>query len=323
MSDVSPAGTVKVAPVEGSFRHAALFYSGEDEFLRGTLPFIADALDEDEPLVIAASEARTALLKRVLGERAEDVHFTSMRVLARNPARMIPAWREVLSEHARDGRPVRAIGEPVWAGRSDAELSECERSEALLNVAFAEQRGWSLMCAYDVDALDPSVIEAARLSHPIIALNGIGVENDSYPGAHRPPRPFDGSLPDPAHEPERLAFTAGGLGAVRNLVSMRAAAAGLGDERREDLVLAVNELATNSVQYGGGGGTLATWTDRDVLLCEVRDRGHIEDPLIGRLPPPLDRHGGRGLWLVHQLCDLVQIRSSPSGSVVRVQMRGR
>jgi anti-sigma regulatory factor (Ser/Thr protein kinase) len=56
-------------------------------------------------------------------------------------------------------------------------------------------------------------------------------------------------------------------------------------------------------------------------LCEVRDRGRIVEPLVGRLPPPLDRHGGRGLWLVNHLCDLVQIRSTEAGSVVRVHMR--
>ncbi len=53
----------------------------------------------------------------------------------------------------------------------------------------------------------------------------------------------------------------------------------------------------------------------------MRDHGHISDPLAGRLAPPLEQHGGRGLWLVNHLGDLVQIRSSPEGTVVRVHMR--
>lgn len=129
---------------------------------------------------------------------------------------------------------------------------------------------------------------------------------------------FDGSLPAPPAEHEQLLFTRLGLGAVRNLVSLRASEAGLGLDVGEELVLAINELATNSVQYGGGGGALRIWREPDAFVCEVRDHGFIRDPLVGRLAPPVEQHGGRGWWLVNQLCDLVQIRSAPSGTVVRV-----
>jgi hypothetical protein len=37
------------------------------------------------------------------------------------------------------------------------------------------------------------------------------------------------------------------------------------------------------------------------------------------MPDP-DPESGRGLWLVNQLCDLVQIRSGPSGTTIRVHM---
>jgi len=51
---------------------------------------------------------------------------------------------------------------------------------------------------------------------------------------------------------------------------------------------------------------------------EVTDGGHIDDPLVGRrMPLPL-ASGGRGVYLVNQLCDLVQIRSSPKGTTVRI-----
>jgi anti-sigma regulatory factor (Ser/Thr protein kinase) len=86
----------------------------------------------------------------------------------------------------------------------------------------------------------------------------------------------------------------------------------------EELVLAVNELATNSIRYGGGRGKLLLWRETDTLVCEIQDAGHIEDPLIGRSRPAHNQHTGRGLWLVHQLCDLVQIHSSPAGTAVRV-----
>jgi anti-sigma regulatory factor (Ser/Thr protein kinase) len=120
---------------------------------------------------------------------------------------------------------------------------------------------------------------------------------------------------------ERVEFSASDLASLRALVSRHATRARLAPEAREDLVLAVNELVSNSVQYGGGVGELRIWQERDALLCEVRDRGRICDPLAGRVRPRRDQFGGRGLWLVNQLCDLVQIRVTPAGTVVRVHMQ--
>jgi hypothetical protein len=47
----------------------------------------------------------------------------------------------------------------------------------------------------------------------------------------------------------------------------------------------------------------------------------LEDPLIDRVRPAAHAAGRRGLWLANQLCDLVQIRTLPSGTVVRLHMR--
>jgi anti-sigma regulatory factor (Ser/Thr protein kinase) len=318
------AASVRVALVEDSFRHEALFYSGADGFLRGALPFVTEALDAGEPLLVAVGEQRAALLQDALVDEAERVRFVDVRELARNPARVIGAWSDFLAEQAASGRAVRALGEPVWAGRSDAELDECARHESLLNAAFTRGHLWRLLCPYDLDALAPSVIDAARRTHPALMHEGISRRNGAFLPFELAPGPFNGSLPAPPAGYEQLSFTRNGIGAIRAVIASRSADAALGVEAGEDLVLAVNELVTNSVQYGGGGGTLRIWRDsEDTLVCDVRDRGFIRDPLVGRMRPPIDQHGGRGLWLVNQLCDLVQIRSAPSGTVVRVRMQRR
>ncbi|HSK35434.1 MAG TPA: ATP-binding protein, partial [Actinomycetota bacterium] len=87
-----------------------------------------------------------------------------------------------------------------------------------------------------------------------------------------------------------------------------------------DLVQAVDELATNSLRHGGGRGTLRIWRDAGALVCEVRDAGRLEDPMAGRERPAAERDRGRGLWMVNQLCDLVQLRSFPEGAAVRVHL---
>jgi anti-sigma regulatory factor (Ser/Thr protein kinase) len=303
------------------FHHAALFYAGDDGFLEGTLPFITEAVATEEPILVAATNARIELLRQAMGNDAEHVHFADMHVLGSNPARIIPAWRRFLANHAPDERPVRGIGEPIWAGRTGAELTECQRHESLLNVAFDGGQAWRLLCPYDLDALDEQVIEAARRSHPFVAQEGSSHMSGAYLQKHEAPGPFDGALPAPSTQPQELAFTSEELGNLRSFVSRGAADASLDTSRTEDLVLAVNELATNSLCHGGGAGTLRMWTEADRLLCEVHDHGHITEPLVGRTPPTPKQPTGRGLWLVNHLCDLVQIRSTPTGSVVRVHMR--
>ena len=107
---------------------------------------------------------------------------------------------------------------------------------------------------------------------------------------------------------------------MREFVGLQGRRAGFDGDRLEELVLAANELATNSMRHAGGSGILRTWHDDDTFCCEVRDRGRIDDPLAGRESPTGLRGGGRGLWIVNHLCDLVQMRSSASGSVVRLSM---
>jgi anti-sigma regulatory factor (Ser/Thr protein kinase) len=85
-------------------------------------------------------------------------------------------------------------------------------------------------------------------------------------------------------------------------------------------VLAVSEVATNSIRHGGGQGEIRAWTDGGSLVCEVTDRGHITAPLAGRERPAMNDGHGAGLWLANQLCDLVQVYSSAHGTTIRLYL---
>jgi MEDS: MEthanogen/methylotroph, DcmR Sensory domain len=61
-----------------------------------------------------------------------------MEEMGRNPGRLISAWQCALKARDPD-RGMRGLGEPVWAGRSAAELDECERHERLVNLAFGQE----------------------------------------------------------------------------------------------------------------------------------------------------------------------------------------
>jgi anti-sigma regulatory factor (Ser/Thr protein kinase) len=302
-------------PDDARFQHWALFYAGAEEFLTATLPFVSDAARREEPVLVAVTQPRERALKAELGELAPLVQFADMETLGRNPARIIPAWRRFVEDHGGPGRPVRGVGEPIWAGRSNAELAECRRHEALLNLAFADAPAWELLCPYDTSTLDEQTLQAACHTHPhVLDAHGPLRPSDCYVTPEHAPAPFSGSLPEPDNATFQMRFGRERLSIVRQMVVHQASAAGLAPERTSDLVLAVNELAANSVNYGGGGGTLRIWRSDATLVCEVRDAGRLHDPLAGRCNPTPTQLSGRGLWLANQLCDLVQIRSLGEGA---------
>ncbi|HEV7363370.1 MAG TPA: sensor histidine kinase [Solirubrobacteraceae bacterium] len=315
----------QTARLEGraAFRHEALLYSGPDGFLAGTVPFIKAGLEADEPVLAMVSQTKIDLLREALNGAADDVHFADMHEVGSNPARIIPAWREFIDDYGIAGRSLRGIGEPVWSERSPAELIECQRHESLLNLAFADGCAMRLLCPYDTQALDGTVIAEAHRSHPVIVERGAERDSDCYHGIDLVAAPFADPLSAPPRDPATLVFTGETLDAVRHFVTAEAEQVGMDAVGRADLVLAVNEVATNSVLHGGGDGTLLVWREGETLICELRDSGSFDHPLAGRERPRPDRVGGHGLWLANQLCDLVQVRSFSSGTVVRLHLRRR
>jgi anti-sigma regulatory factor (Ser/Thr protein kinase) len=299
------------------FHHEALFYAGDDEYVAGLLPDMRTALDAQGAVMVAVAEDKAQLLRDALGVAAGRVAFADMAQLGRNPGRILPAWREFVADGGSG--PRLGIGEPVWPGRTRDELVECRRHESMLNLAFDGGEPWRLLCPYDIEALSPEVLADARHSHPQVSVAGITRRSDEY---LEPPTvlSWDGALPDPESPPAELEFTWDDLPLVRQFVVELADEAGIVEPRLADLVLAIHELATNSVRHGGGSGQLRVWRENGTFVCEVADAGHITDPLAGRERVPHGHGGGRGLWLVNQLCDLVQLRSSRTGNVVRVNM---
>ena len=74
----SPAGAVKVALVEDSFRHEALFYNGEDGFCAGRCRSSRKRCRTTNRC--SWPFARSArLLERALGDDAASVRFVDMR----------------------------------------------------------------------------------------------------------------------------------------------------------------------------------------------------------------------------------------------------
>jgi anti-sigma regulatory factor (Ser/Thr protein kinase) len=291
-------------------------YDGARSYAERLLPFLREGIERDEPIMAAVAPDRIRLLSRALGADADRVRFVDMHRMGRNPARIIPEWQSFVE--AVGDRPARGIGEPVWPGRSADELQECQLHEALLNVAFGDAGAFRLLCPYDRARLPRRVLARARETHPLVDEGAGGCTSACFHGEL--PLPALTAVPGAAR---RIPFDGHALGDVRRAVAEEARLLEFGDRQLDAAVLAVNELAANSVRHGGGHGEVHVWRDADQLVCEVRDAGAIDDRLAGRRRPTLQQIGGRGLWMVNQLCDLVQIRTPPAAATntVRVRMR--
>jgi anti-sigma regulatory factor (Ser/Thr protein kinase) len=129
------------------------------------------------------------------------------------------------------------------------------------------------------------------------------------------------SLPLPSPTNDAMYHTyRSDLSQVRALVLRHAREAGLTEVRANDLVLAVSEVAANTLRHTHSPGTLAMWHNEDEVVCEIHDEGTIADPLAGSRKPPPGASGGHGLWLVRQVCDLVELTSDANGTTVRMHM---
>lgn len=316
--DDDPEAEGRAVLTRARFCHEAGIYRGLAAFADLVLPFVCAGLEADEAVMVVVDEPRRELLRRELGPDAERVRFADMEVVGRNPGRLIPLWRELANDVR--GRPFRGVGEAVSVERSAEALIECQHHEQLLNTAIATDEPFWLLCPYDAESLTDSVILEAEASHPLVHdehgrfVSSRFGDNDTC-GAL-----LAAALDEPAIDAHRFDFGAAALPIVRRIAREVGDDAGMSPSRQDDLALALHELATNSVLHGGGTGTLLLWLDHGAVLGEVRDRGRLSSPLVGRTPPePMDV-GGRGLWVVHQLCDLVQVRSTETGTTVRVRV---
>ncbi|HEU5112928.1 MAG TPA: anti-sigma factor RsbA family regulatory protein [Acidimicrobiia bacterium] len=298
------------------FRHEALPYGADATMVDQVTRFLSPALEKGEPVLIATkADSLSSLEKAFHGHDLVDL--TPMEEVGRNPGRLIWLWQDFLDRNGAEERIVWGIGEPIYAGRDAAELAEGQIHERLLNRAFnGSQFALHLGCPYDMSSLPGDVADEMGRSHPFIA-NGAGSrDNEGFQPADQeaPPAPLGPALiPDEAFIP----FDEQSLGRMRRQLAGEARICGVDETRIPDLLLAVNEIATNSILYAGAG-SLGVWQDSGRIICEVRDQGFIDDDLVGRLRPAVTEEQGRGIWFAHQVADLLQFRSAPSGTQWRV-----
>jgi anti-sigma regulatory factor (Ser/Thr protein kinase) len=303
--------------------HAAAFHGSESGLLRQLVPLADAALQRGESLATALQPATERALADRLGVDVEDGD-RHVRLRRRHDPdgasgqTVAARWAlELRALTSVTGRPVTVLSEHTGEldgadGRFWTEL------DAALNVALADLPV-RITCFYPELPLHLEIVEGAQRNHPLLLADGQLRHN---PG-HRDPRAVLAArpaAPPPLLGPPdvRLNFSAWKLHEVRTTVERALDGHGYERERVEDIVLAVNELATNAVEHGTPEARLSLWTGPRGLRCEIDDGGTLLDPLPGlQAPHPADPRG-RGVWIARQLCDTLHVWSDRHGTHVRV-----
>jgi two-component sensor histidine kinase len=129
-------------------------------------------------------------------------------------------------------------------------------------------------------------------------------------------------------------FDPGTLHGLRAKVLVQACRAGLSESRAADVVLAVHELAANTIRHGAGAGRLRVWNLVRELCCQVDDgdpprsegpawapagsAARAADAHTRTLESSISSAPGHGLWLVRQVADRMSMVSGPGGTRVMV-----
>jgi anti-sigma regulatory factor (Ser/Thr protein kinase) len=295
--------------------HEAVPYSSAAHLIERLAPRVADAVSAGDPVVVVLDEPTGVRLRRALGSGSAEVDFQDPFEVHRMPAFTVAV---------RWARTSRQITNPRGRALIVSQQMEVDRGphhwarlDIGVNVA-TDGLPITVLCPVAHDVADLPTLEA---THPLMTTANGPERSRLYR------QPEESVLDYPAPPPPDLgppvaerSFGQDDLIDLRHLVLRVAEAVGLDADRGADLALAVNELASNSVEHGPGRGRLRMWGEPDVV-AEVADHGRMSVPFPGMTMPPPDGSRGRGLWLASELSDALEVWCEPGNTVIRVQMR--
>lgn len=301
------------------FSHAVASYASTADLVAQAKPVITAALQRGEPVAIALRPSTERVLYPALGRPPGLVSLSR------------PAGPDGLSGQTVAVRRARELRELTSGGHTVTVVSEhdsrCDgvdgrfwtEFDAALNVALADLPV-RLICFFPEFPLHLEVLDGARRNHPLYLFDGMLRPNPDYLPPQQVLSRQPASTPLLLGPPDvRVRFNAWQLRDVRAAIKQAATIAGFDRARTEDVILAVNEVATNAIEHGTSEAELSIWHDGNGLVCEVHDRGCLVDPLPGLRPPHPAQPRGRGLWIARQLCDVLHLWTDGEGTHVRIR----
>jgi anti-sigma regulatory factor (Ser/Thr protein kinase) len=295
------------------FRHGALVYESQDEYLARVVPFLKEGIEAGEGAIVAHTKPGLAVLREALGPNAAQVTFADVSSAYTRPARTLASYHTVFTDRLQKAPRVRAVAD-VQFGPDPVEWQLWTGYEAVFNRCFAHLPAW-VLCSYNAAGTPDPILESVWQTHPEVVDGNAWTTSDHYedpddllrrmtpaaePIAQLRPIPFGR---DTEEFRERLA---------QELV-----AEDVPEARVLDMLLAASEIAANAIEHGGGVQDVRVGRSQGRFVCEVVDRGEgFDDPAAGYLAPRMGV--GKGLWVARQLTWRIEFFRSPNGFTARI-----
>lgn len=303
--------------------HDAFVYSTDEEMVTGAAGFLQEGIDADEAAVVICSERNAEILSRALDSNGKVAMLAQPDVYHRVPDAIVAFQHLIERQLANGAQRVRLVAE-VDFGDSESTWSEWARFESVVNMALAEYPLWNV-CIYDTRTLPETVVATAERTHPNLRTGGSRspsaryVDPLQYLSQPRAWEPFPMQAGLPAIDLNELTD----LAQLRHGLQQALTTGQLTDDSIDDMVIAVSEIATNALMYGGPPVNVRLWADAGRAICTVTDQGPgIDNPFAGYVPAHGSdlTHGGMGLWMARRLCDQVDLHKGPDGFTVRLMI---
>jgi anti-sigma regulatory factor (Ser/Thr protein kinase) len=295
------------------FRHTALVYDSQDEYLAVAVPFLTEGLEAGEGAIVAHTKPGLAVMREALGPAAAEVTFVDVSSAYTRPAQALVAYHDVYAQQLRKTATLRAVAD-VQFGPDPAEWDLWTGYEAVFNRSFAHLPAW-VLCSYNTNGTPEPIIEGVWQTHPEVVDGDMWTTSTDY---QDPADLLRRLTPAPTPLPDLRPIAFGrGLDEFRERLARELVIESVSEAKALDMLLAATEVAANAIEHGGGVEAVRVGRAQGRFVCEIVDRGSgFDDPTAGYLAP---REGiGTGLWVARQLTWQSEFFRSESGFTARV-----
>jgi anti-sigma regulatory factor (Ser/Thr protein kinase) len=296
-----------------TLRHNAFVYDSPDEYIARAVRFLKEGLEAGEGAIVAHTKPGMAMMREALGPDAAHVTFADVSSAYTRPARTLAAYHKVYAEQLQKTAKLRAVAD-VQFGPDPHEWDLWTGYEAVFNRSFGHLPAW-VLCSYNANGTPDRIIEGVWQTHREVIDRNTWTTSDVY---EDPDHLLRRITPPPEVLPDLRSIPFGrDTERLRERLAPELIAAGLGEAKTLEMLLAATAIATNAIQHGRGIEDVRVGQAHGRFVCEIIDRGHgFDDPAAGYLAP---REGaGTGLWVARQLTWRIEFFQSSKGFTARI-----
>jgi hypothetical protein len=286
-------------------------------------------------IALLAADVQDASVGR-LGSSAAEVDFRPQAWLATRSAPAIIATCRDGTARRWGNEPLAMLTQPP-SSTTDEDATFWHRAERRIETDLAGLPV-DLVCMFDAMSSSPSHLHMARVTHPVLIVDGVDCPNPDF-------RPYDELFPpyhlhsaDDLGPPDDVAgFGPFAASAVKRWLAAKAVGAGVQRDLVDDLALVVNEAVTTiwetdqeqTVDHPDLADRwphlplvrVQLWCTASAVVCELSTRTPL--PPLSPLSPP-DDHRLRMLWFAEKVSGQITVSvhdaaANTTGSRIRIR----